>query len=138
MRPQSIGNFDKLYLGSMAIGIVNVLIGWEASVAELDAAGMGLGLLLFGLAIGYGITLLLWYLISREASNIAKWILVVLTVIGVAMMPFSLFELPALELILAMITTGMQLVAIYFLFQPDAKDYLENKGKGSIDPSVFE
>ncbi len=138
MRPQSIRNFDKLYLGSMAIGIANIVIGWETSMAELEAVDLGIGVMIFGLAFGYGISLLLWYFISREASNIAKWILIVLTAFGVAMMPFSLFELPALELILAVITTGMQLVAIYYLFQPDAKEYFEDKGKGPVDPSVFE
>lgn len=138
MQPQSIGMFDKLYLGSLVIGIANVLLGWETSMAELDSTGLGMGVLIISLAVGYGISLLLWYFISREASNVARWILVVLTAIGVAFLPFSLFTLPTLELILAVVVTGMQLVAIYFLFQPDAKPFFENKGKGSVDPTTFE
>ena len=136
MRPQSIGNFDKLYLGSMALGLFNVVIGWETSMAELEATGMGFGIMIFGIAVGYGISLLLWYFISREASNVAKWILIVLTAIGVAAMPLSLFALPTLEMILAVVVTGMQLVAIYFLFRPDAKAFFDNKG--AVDLSEFE
>ena len=142
MRPNSIGMFDKLFLGSLALGLVNMAVSWENSMAELEGSGLnggvGTSLMVVSVAIGFGISLLLWYFISRRASNIARWILIALTAIGVVSLPFSLFDLPTIPMILAIIVTGMQLVAIYYLFQPDSKLFFENRGQGSVDPSMFE
>lgn len=142
MQPHSIGIFDKLFLGSLALGLANMFLSWESSMAELEGSGLdggaGTGLMIASVAIGFGISLLLWYFISRHASNIARWILIALTAIGVISLPFSLFDLPTVPMILAIVVTGMQLVAIYYLFRPDSKLFFENKGQGSVDPSTFE
>ena len=138
MKPHSIGIFDKLYLGSLAIGLINIFVGWETSMAELEGTGYGITFILITIAMGYGISLLLWYFISSQASNIARWIFIALTALGLVFLPFSLFDLPPLEILLAVVVTGMQLVAIYYLFQPDAKLFFENKGQGAVDPSTFE
>ncbi len=138
MKPHSIGIFDKLYLGSLVVGLANVFVGWETSMAELQATGYGDTFLFVTLAIGYGISLLLWYFISNRASNIARWIFIALTALGLVFLPFSLVDLPMLEMLLAVTVTGMQLVAIYFLFRPDSKLYFENQGQGAVDPSTFE
>ncbi|MEM9500212.1 MAG: hypothetical protein AAF941_00070 [Pseudomonadota bacterium] len=138
MRPQSIGMFDKLYLGGLLVGLLNYVISWDSIMSELAGSGFGVAFAVITASIGYGISLLLWYFISRRASNIAKWILVALTAIGLAFMPFGLIGTPILELVLSLVITAMQVGAIYFLFQPDAKDYLESGGKDRIDPSTFE
>lgn len=138
MRPQSIKMFDMLFLASLAVGLVNAFVSYESTMAELAATGLGIGFFLAIMAFSYGIILLLWFFISRQASNVARWIFVVLTGIGVAFMPFGLFAMPPLEIILAIIVTALQIGSIYFLFQPDAKLFFENKGKGAVDPSTFE
>ena len=106
MKPHSIGIFDKLYLGSLAIGLINVFVGWDTSMAELEATGYGITFMLITIAMGYGIGLLLWYFISNQASNIARWIFIALTALGLVFLPFSLFDLPALEILLAVVVTG--------------------------------
>lgn len=138
MKPHSIGIFDKLYLGSLAIGLINVFVGWDTRMAELEATGYGITFMLITIAMGYGIGLLLWYFISNRASNIARWIFIALTALGLVFLPFSLFDLPTLEILLAVVVTGMQLVAIYYLFKPDAKLFFENRGQGAVDPTTFE
>ncbi len=138
MRPQSIKMFDMLFLASLAIGLVNAFVSYETTMAELAATGFGMGFFLSIMAFSYGVVLLLWFFISRQASNIARWILVVLTGIGIVFMPFGLFEMPPLEMALAVIVTALQIGSIYFLFQPDAKLFFENKGEGSVDPTTFE
>ncbi|MEM7665305.1 MAG: hypothetical protein AAF250_05570 [Pseudomonadota bacterium] len=138
MRPQSIDTFDKLYLGALVVGLLNYLVSWDTMMEELAATGFGMVFAIITAGISYGISLLLWYFISRRASNVAKWILVVLTVIGLLFIPFGLIEAPILELILTLVITAMQIAAIYFLFRPDAKAYLESGGKNRIDPSTFE
>lgn len=128
MRPHSIGMFDKLYLGALAASVVNTLLSFrqtqEMLAADPATAGVGSGLLIGATAFSIAISLLLWYFISRRASNVAKWILVVFTVIGLLFLPASVGLLDTLPLILTLAITALQLAALYYLFQPDAKAYL--------------
>jgi asparagine N-glycosylation enzyme membrane subunit Stt3 len=144
MRPHSITMFDRFYLGSLALGTVNFFIGYDTTMAQLNAdpgsaeLGMaGPGFLWGTFAIGMAISLLLWFLISRKANNVARWILVVLAVIGVIGLPFSLTQLPPLQLVASLVVTAINLLAVYFLFRPDAKAWFEHGPKG-MDPDVFE
>ncbi len=138
MRPQSIKMFDMLFLGSLALGLVNFFFAYDTAMVQLEGTGMGSAFMIASLAVGYGINLLLWYFVSRRGSNVARWIFIVLTAIGLAMVPFSLAEIPMSQLVLTLLVTLMQVAAIYFLFQPDAKLFFENGGRGSVDPSTFE
>lgn len=139
MKPQSIKMFDYLFLGSLALGIVNFLLSLGDAQAQLAAdpatAGFGSGFLIGVFAFSILISLLLWYFISSRGSKIAKWILIIFTVIGLLMLPGSLGTLPALPLILTLVITVMQLAAIFFLFKPDAKAYLEGE---TSDPDAFD
>jgi len=138
MRPRSIKIFDVLFLGSLAFSLVNFFFAYDTTMAELEGTGMGLTFVIVSFVVGYGINLLLWYFASQRASNVARWIFVVLTGFGLVMVPFALANIPATRLILTLIITAMQIAAIYFLFQPDAKLFFENGRRGSIDPSTFE
>lgn len=144
MRPHSIIMFDRFYLGSLVLGLVNFFITYEDTMAQLEAdpasAQLGLagpGFLWGTIAFSMAISLLLWFLISRKANNVARWILVVLAVIGVLGLPFSLGELPLMQLIATLVVTAVNLLAVYFLFRPDAKAWFEHGPKG-MDPNVFE
>lgn len=144
MRPNSIVMFDRFYLASLVLGAVNFFVGYDSTIAQLEAdpasaeLGMAGGGFLWGtFAFGMAISLLLWFLISRKANNIARWILVVLAVIGVIGLPFSLGQLPMLQLVGSLVITAINLLAVYFLFRPDAKPWFEHGPKG-MDPDVFE
>lgn len=144
MRPASITMFDRLYLGALVLGAVNTAINFETVLAELEAdpavVQMGMaspGFVIGTAAFGYAISLLLWFLISRKANTIAKWILTVLTAIGALMMPFSLGAVPLLETIITLTITAMQVAAVWFLFRPDAKAWFELGPRG-MDPGTFE
>lgn len=144
MRPASITMFDRLFLGALALGLVNAAISYSSTVELLEAdpavAEMGMaipGFFIATTALGYAISLLLWFLISRKATNIAKWILTVLTVIGALMIPLSLGELELVENIITVIVTLMQVAAVWMLFRPDAKSWFEH-GPGGMDPATFE
>ena len=88
MRPTSIVLFERLFLLSLAIALVNGFLQYDALVAQvgndpaLAQLGWGSGAILVVMAISLLIPLLLWYFIARRASNIAKWILVVMTLLG--------------------------------------------------------
>lgn len=144
MRPASITRFDQLFLGAMALGIANTILGYDTTMTELQSdpavAELGMaspGFLIGVSAFGFVISLLLWFLIARRASGVARWVLVVLTVIGVIGIPFSLIGVPLVQAILTLIITAMQVGALWFLFRPDAKAWFEHGPRG-MDPAAFE
>ena len=147
MRPQSIELFEKVYLASIAIGLVNTVLSWsqvDAMLADprMQAAGVGTGTLVFAVVIGILVPLLLWYFIARRASNVAKWIYVVLTAVGL----FGFLSAVAnpmvakgLVTVLGAAATGLQVYGAWLLFRPDAAAWLEGKGAdGPGDPETFE
>ncbi|KUR72161.1 hypothetical protein AQZ52_02375 [Novosphingobium fuchskuhlense] len=139
MRPLSITRFEQLYLGSTAIGMINLIGSWS----RLTAAGGPMVML--GLAIGVGLgglmVLAFWYLIARRASNIAKWVLVVLTVLGLISTVTRggrFVELGMFYTVLLVLTNLTQIVAIAFLFRRDAAEWLRSRGQvGVIDVTTF-
>ena len=146
MRPQSIELFEKVYLGAIAVGLVNTLLSWSqvnAMLADprMQAAGVGSGTLVFGLIVGILIPLLLWYFIARRASSVAKWIYIVLTAVGLFAFLSSLANplvLKGLVTILGAATVALQVYGAWLLFRPDAVAWLESKGAdGPGDPDTF-
>lgn len=144
MRPASIIRFDQIFLGSLALGVVNTLLSYDATIAQIDAdpamaeVGMtGPGFLIGSIVIGFGTSLLLWFFISRRASTVAKWILVVLTLIGMLSVPLALFDVPFVQAAITVVTAVMQLAALWFLFRPDANAWFEH-GPIGMDPSTFD
>src|SRR3546814_11585493 len=61
-----------------------------ASTPEASALGMGPGFLIGTFAAGMAINLIIWSFISRRRSKIAKWIQVVLYVLGLVFFRTSL------------------------------------------------
>jgi F0F1-type ATP synthase membrane subunit c/vacuolar-type H+-ATPase subunit K len=144
MRPASIILFERLYLGAIGIGLINAALSWSQTQAmmanpEVNPAGFGTGFILTTMAFSVAIPLLLWYFIARRGSNIAKWILVVLFGIGLIMMLATLGGAAApsgLSLIITLVITALQGVAIFMLFKPDAVAWLSS-GTGPTNPDTF-
>ena len=146
MRPKSIELFEKVYLGAIALGLVNTFLSWSqvnAMLADprMQSAGVGNGTLVFGVVVGVLIPILLWYFIARRASNVAKWIYVVLTALGVFSFLSSLANplVPkGLTMIVGALSVLLQVYGAWLLFRPDAAAWLESKGAiGSGDPDTF-
>jgi hypothetical protein len=144
MRPQSIIMFERLFLASLAIGVLNFILGYDAAVATLQndpstqQLGLGGGFAIAVFAVGTGIYLLLWFLIARKAINIAKWILVVLITLSVISLMTSLTGSFRLNVTtgLALATYILEVVAVIYLFREDAVAWL--KGKAPADPATFD
>lgn len=144
MRPTSITTFERFYLGALVVGLINNVLNWSQATAVLNdpsvqAAGLGTGFLVSTMVIGLAIPLLLWYFITRRASNIAKWILVVLFgfgLIGVLMSFSAMMAMGTLPMVLGLIALALQAYAVFMLFKPDAVAWL-NAGGGGVDPNTF-
>jgi len=145
MRPQSLVWFDRLYLGAVGIGVVSGVLNFSDSQKLLAKNGstavLGSSFLFITLGFSWAISLLIWYFISRRGSNIARWIWTV-------MMGFSLLSLPVLftqsvsgvlpgwRLAITLVTYGLNIGALVFLFRPDAQLWFAKQPQ--VDASVFE
>ena len=130
MRPQSIVLFDRLFLASLVLALINAALAYSTLVEEVEAdpalAQIGGGAIVIGVVLAsLLIPLVLWYFIARRASNIAKWLLVALIAIGLFFGNFSFSDGLSLPAILGLVVTLLQVVAIIMLFRADARAWLE-------------
>ena len=70
MKPNSIKLFDYFYLGSIFLGFLGFATGYFSAGAPVSYV--------IAYFVGEVIRLVLWYLLSRRRSIIAKWIIVAL------------------------------------------------------------
>lgn len=144
-RPASIVNFERSFWASILTGIVGTIIHWQtmAELAKTDpimSQSADAAVTVIGLAIAMSFALggLLWYLISRRASNIARWFYVLLVGFGIISTLTSINEPMSptgFALSLSLLSTALTAVSVYFLFRPDANRWF--KGKRDIDPETF-
>ena len=132
-RPKDIEWFAYIQIGVIVIGFINGLINWDALVAM---PGNSANQQIVTQAIGYAITFALLYFIVVKASNVARWICVVLTVIG------TLFIIPVLFMdtipipggtVMPLLLSIAPLVSLWFLFTPAARTWFDKKN----DPNIF-
>ena len=143
-KPDSIVLFDRLFLGSLALGVLNFLFQWNAlstkltSSPEFAATGFGSGFIIATFAGGTIINLIIWYFISSRASKIAKWILTAFLAIGLLSMLSNLnnpLGPQGIGLGVALFLTVLQGAAIYMLFRPDAVAWFNRVPP--VDPDTF-
>lgn len=145
MRPQSIIMFERLLFAAMALSVINFFVGYDAMIEQLERepamqqVGLGGGFMTVSMVVGVAIYLLLWFFIARKASTVAKWILVVLTGLGVlsffgtlatGQVPFDL------NLLLGILYYVLNVAAMVYLFREDAVRWF--KGEATADPATFD
>lgn len=138
MQPKSIQRFDLAFLASMVVYAVSFFLGYDDTVAltrEQYAKG-GLDVdpsmwiaALFGVVVA--VYVLLWWLISLKRNNIAKWIFTIFFAVGLVLAVLALATGSAgpltIAAILSLVSTALSGVAVFFLFRPDAKAWLERE-----------
>ena len=137
-KPDSIRKFDWLYLGSLAIGLLGLVLGWDSIMTQMNeqmaAEGVALegsvptAAIIGGALIGTAISLALWFLISVLRIEFIKWILIVFVVYsvfsilgGLALTGFDLVQISGI------ISTILSIAAIAMLFRADAKAWFADK-----------
>ncbi len=134
MQPPSIINFSRIFLASIALATALAAFRFPALKSALirqepTAASLGDGVLALAITLGQVVMLVLWFLIARRASNVAKWILVLLTLLGFALlMPEMRASLShfAWQPTLSIFVAFLQVIAIAFLFRADAREWLSH------------
>jgi hypothetical protein len=115
--PRIIRLFERLQLGSFAMSLVSRFIA-ETPIAGWIAEIIGLGFAL-------GLTLL----VSRRRRNWARWVMLVVFVVGAASMTFEIPILLASGIpgALALGIALVQAFALALLFAPEASNWLRSK-----------
>ena len=127
MRPRSIILFERLYLGSFVLGVVNAIQLWNARLASLRAQGVADSWPLAAMTLlGWVISLALLYLVARKGSSVAKWIIVVLAAWGVFLIANSVLAMSQggtgrSSLLIGIAQNLLYAVAASMLFKPDAR-----------------
>ena len=142
MRPKSIVMFERLFLASLVLGLLNFLLSYQDAAALVandtgaQKLGLGGGFLIGITAVSTVVYLLLWFLVARMASNIAKWVLVVFVGLGVLAALPALAGAWSVALALSLVVYALEVLALVYLFRPDAKAWLA--GKDRADPATFD
>jgi hypothetical protein len=135
MRPASIVNFERVVLLSLAIGVLNTFLNLDEMTASIAAQGFGSGFVIGVQAATIAVILLLVYFISRKGSPVAKWIYVVLSVLGLisglAGMSQTL-EMGTVPVILSVAALILSVISLWLLFRPDSKAWFAD-GRGGPD-----
>ncbi|WP_379548535.1 hypothetical protein ACFCW2_05035 [Qipengyuania sp. DSG2-2] len=134
MKPDSIRKFDILYWASVLVGIGGALLVWDESVAlvnaEMAASGiedMGAAAMIGSLAFSLLISGVLWMLISVMRVEVVKWVLAIFLAWGAISLVMQMAVTPLTSMITGIASTVFSLAALYFLFQPDAKEWFAEK-----------
>lgn len=127
-RPNSIIWFERVFLGSMLLGLINSALTWstinEQMAATPGASALGSNFLIGTMAVGLVINLLLWYFIARKGSNVARIIWTVLFAIGIFGVVAMFFQPTPLSMkIVPLISFVLQGIGIFLLWRPDAKPW---------------
>jgi hypothetical protein len=141
MRPQSIILFERIYLATVAIGVVTGIWSWlhwsELMPPGMPAAMAGIMPVIMGvsLAFGIGIDLLLWYFIARRGSNVAKWIFILFFALAILGVVRGLFvtsvHISVFRHLISVIELSMQAVCVWLVFRPDTTRWF--RGEPSDD-----
>lgn len=144
-RPSSIKNFERSFWASVLIGIVSFALHWStvgdtlesdpALSSSVDAAMIAVGIVV---GISFAISLLLWYLISRRASNVAKWIYVAVMGFGIISTLASLSDPMSpkgIALAISLASNAITALSIFYLFRPDSRAWFARE---TVDPRTFD
>ena len=142
MRPNSIIWFERLFLASLVVSAANFILGytqmrqlWLAD-PRVAQVGLGSGFLVGAAVFSFVIYLLLWFLIARKASRVAKWVLVVFIAIALISLPSALTGPFSLAQALGLLVYILEIAAIVCLFRADARAWLA--GAQTDEPSTLD
>ncbi len=127
MKPATIGRFDLFYLAWIGLTVVDFFLQRDAYNAQVSDAATGTGFIPgSGFVIGVFVVwtlflVLLWWLVSRKRSVVAKWIVVALAVVNFVSVPSLLRSALSPPAIVSWLILVVSVVAALSLFGAGAK-----------------
>ena len=141
MRPKSIRRFEFLFLLQAAASILAILVNYGQLRQQAINAGASPSGPIGGVLLTLLVGLPLWFFIARRASNIAKWVMVLLSGLTFLTLPGGFAKAHQIgisyELLFGLSIVGW-FAALAMLFRCDASAWLKSRGKSQeVDPKVF-
>lgn len=132
MRPQSIVNFERLAVIALVVGVAATLWRWQSLVARIAHMGVDPTYLPVMEAMGVVIVLALIFGAARKASTAAKWVYVILFILGAVSIGRGLPNAAShgLSTLVSIVQFALQATAIYFLFTPAANAWFAGRASG--------
>lgn len=122
MRPKSIVWFEILILSSLVLGVFKSLFAPEEPLQQAP-----LSFVLFVQAGVLAVTVVLTLLTSRRRSKIAKWVLVVLYLLGLPLYFKMVGEGSLKPSIVQVVQLLLQTIGYALLFAPSARAWMNEK-----------
>jgi hypothetical protein len=129
MRPKAIVAFERLYLGSVAVGLFQSIMNWNKTINLLGKSEFGAAFFAISFAATLGMIVLLILLISRQRSKISRWILLFFLALGLVQLvlhPSRKFVSPEAGFAYAL-QTIMQIIGAALLFTPSARRWIRRE-----------
>ena len=128
MRPRAIVVFERLYLATLALGLIQIAASWRAERAMASAV-----FLIFVLTVSNILLLAMILFTSRGRSNVAKWLLVIGTLGGLPFYVKGLLSGASYGFpVISWLQAAMQLIALGLLFTPASRSWFRSKSGGKI------
>ncbi|MCT2401344.1 hypothetical protein [Novosphingobium mangrovi (ex Huang et al. 2023)] len=138
-RPPSIRMFGYLIFGATVISVGLLLIYYGELRADALSQGRSAASPLLAVMWVIGYNLCFWVAIARRASNIARWLLLGLTALGLLNQFLeydSYLRLGSFYLATTVVASLVQIAAVAILFRRDAAHWLCNRG--TMEPDEAE
>lgn len=121
--PEAVVVFERLFLVSIVVGIVQAVDGWNDL---LDRAPATTIMTMLVLTLGTQVALVL--LASRGRSNAAKWVLLAMLLIGLPLYLSSLKDGTIIGRgLLSLIQALLQTISVALLFTPSAREWFKQQ-----------
>jgi len=141
MRPRSIRQFEWLFIFQALASILAIMLNYGLlRQRAIDAGASPVGPIA-GVLLSLIVDAPLWFFVARRASNVAKWIMVALSVLTIIGLPRELTSAHQIglsyELLFGLSAIGW-FAALAMLFRKDASSWLKSRDKlPEIDPEAF-
>ena len=133
-RPVSILRFERAYLVGWAIDFLLVVLTWNGSMAVLESSMVGAAgsmsylvqIVAVFTAVSVLLPLIIWYFTAPRGSAVAKWIIVILFVLGVLGTLLGLLQGAALLApipLISLLALALRGYGVAMLFRPDAQPW---------------
>src|ERR1700719_4769192 len=116
--PSNVARFEQLMYATLVIGLFNSVLTWNQSVAQARNLGGAYSVLFIQIFVFAFIMMFIW-LIARRRKNWARWVLLVLFVLGIpaaVRLMGQWFRLEPVVGFLNLVQALVQVIALVLIF----------------------
>lgn len=131
-RPKSILWFERLFIASVVSATIDLFVHWQDYTfdEEFDAQAQQIYavVMMLGIVVSYAVQIALWYFAAYRASNIARWILVIMAALSLFGIATYIQDYSGSELVFLIVTQSLVMASILCLFLGGSREWFRTKG----------